>query len=439
MDGQAIQLNEIIRSGNAAIPNMLSRRGREIYFPKLGILSQSAQAKSAQINTTIGIALEEDGTPMRLQCVMSRLNLAPAQALNYAPSPGSAELRATWKKMLLQKNPLLAGKSFGLPVVTSALTHGLSICGYLFCDPEDEIILPDLFWENYTLIFSNAYGAKLRAFPAFTAAGAFNTAGLRESLINSKQGKKIVLLNFPNNPAGYTPQEEEMRAIAATLTEAAQTGPLVVIMDDAYFGLVYEPDVFKESLFSLICDAHPNLLAVKLDGPTKEDYVWGFRVGFLTFGSRGASPAVYEALEAKTSGAIRGSISNASNLGQSLLTAAYAEPAYAQEKHAKFNLLKARYETVKKILSEHPEYAAYFRALPFNSGYFMCIRPEQADPEMLRQKLLADYSTGVIAMNGMIRIAFSATPMSQLPVLFDNIYRAARDLADAFKTSAKGA
>jgi hypothetical protein len=38
-----------------------------------------------------------------------------------------------------------------------------------------------------------------------------------------------------------------------------------------------------------LCDAHPNILAVKLDGPTKEDYVWGFRVGFLTFGIRDAT------------------------------------------------------------------------------------------------------------------------------------------------------
>ena len=73
---------------------------------------------------------------------------------------------------------------------------------------------------------------------------------------------------------------------------AAQRGlKLVVLVDDAYFGLVYEAGVMRESLFALLCGLHPNLLAVKLDGPTKEDYVWGFRVGFLTYGIGHATPA----------------------------------------------------------------------------------------------------------------------------------------------------
>ena len=48
------------------------------------------------------------------------------------------------------------------------------------------------------------------------------------------------------------------------------------------FGLVYENGIFKESLFSKLADLHENVLAVKVDGATKEDYAWGFRVGFIT-------------------------------------------------------------------------------------------------------------------------------------------------------------
>jgi hypothetical protein len=59
----------------------------------------------------------------------------------------------------------------------------------------------------------------------------------------------------------------------------------------------------------------------------------------------------------------------------------------------------------------------------------MCIRPTKVDAEALRKKLLADYSTGTINFGGTLRIAFSATPTAKLPKLFDNIYRAAKDLA----------
>jgi hypothetical protein len=65
---------------------------------------------------------------------------------------------------------------------------------------------------------------------------------------------------------------------------------------------------------------------------------------------------------------------------------------------------------VKRILAAHPEYKERFTPLPFNSGYFMCIRPK-ADPEKLRQKLLSDYSTGVINFGEILRVAFSATPL----------------------------
>lgn len=429
MDPQASQLNDLIRADCPAVMDLLSRKGREIYFPKCGIIAQATEAQGKTINATIGIALEEDGAPMHLACVTRRVQVPADQAVSYAPSIGRSDLRQQWQAMLRRKNPGLKGKTFGLPVVTAAITHGLSICGYMFCDPGDAIVLADLFWENYELVFARAHGARLDAFAMFAAQGGFNVAGLRARLHGGPIGKKIVCLNFPNNPSGYTPTIKEMHAIVAVLREAAERGnKLLVFLDDSYFGLVYEPDVFPESIFSLLCDLHPNLLAVKLDGPTKEDYAWGLRVGLMTYGIRGGTPAVYAALEAKTSGAIRGNISNVSNLSQSLLVGAYRDSVYAAEKREKYELLRARYMLVRQIFAQHPEYADEFVPMPFNSGYFMCVRLRHADTELVRQKLLADYSTGVIAMGGVIRLAFSAVPLRQLPALFANLFRAARDL-----------
>jgi aspartate/methionine/tyrosine aminotransferase len=360
------------------------------------------------------------------------VNLPARDAFPYAPSPGRADIRKQWREMLVKKNPRLAGRSFSTPVVTAALTHGLSMAGYLFCDASDTVILPDLYWENYDLIFTNAYGASLKTFSTYTADGAFNTAGLAAELAAGPVGKKIVLLNFPNNPSGYTPTETEARAIVAALTaEAARGSAVVVLIDDAYFGLVFEPGVIKESIFVDLSDAHPNLLAVKIDGATKEDYVWGFRVGFLTFGVKGGTPELYQALEAKAGGAVRGNISNSSNPAQSTLVRAWQSGEYDAEKQQKYDLLATRYRTVREILAAHPEYAETFAPLPFNSGYFMCVRPLHVDAEALRQKLLADFSTGTINFNGVLRLAFSATPTSKLEKLFANIDRAARKLGGA--------
>jgi aspartate/methionine/tyrosine aminotransferase len=429
LDPQAKSLNDAVKAANPAVLDMLSAKGKAIFFPKLGILAQSAEANGKEINATIGIALEDDGSPVALHSISKNLNLPAADAYTYAPSPGRADLRKVWREMLGKKNPGLNGKAYSNPVVTSALTHGLSMAGYLFCDPGDTVILPDLFWENYGLIFTHAYGAGLDAFPAYTADGKFNVAGLKAKLeAPSKGGKKIVLLNFPNNPSGYTPYPDEVQGIAAAVKAAAGRGDkVVVLVDDAYFGLVFEEGVYKQSIFCDLCDLHPNVLAVKIDGATKEDYVWGFRVGFLTYGIQGGTPALYEALEAKTGGAIRGNISNSSNPAQSLLLRSWTAGEYAAEKQQKFELLKRRYDEVKRILAAHPEYREQFTALPFNSGYFMCIKPK-ADSEKLRQKLLKDYSTGTINFGGILRLAFSATPTAKLEKLFDNVYKAAQEL-----------
>jgi aspartate/methionine/tyrosine aminotransferase len=253
-----------------------------------------------------------------------------------------------------------------------------------------------------------------------------------ERLLLAPGDKKIVLLNFPNNPTGYTATESDAQAIRAALLRAAETGKrVVVILDDAYFGLVYEAGVSKESLFTDLCDLHPNLLAVKLDGPTKEDYVWGLRVGFMTFGCKNATPAQYKALEAKTAGAVRGSISSVTNIGQSLLLNAYRNPAYAAQKQEKFNTLKRRYERIKVIFAAHPEYAQSFVPMPFNSGYFMCVRPLGVDAEAVRKRLLATRSTGVIVLMGLIRLAFSSVPCDKLDALFDNLHAVIQELKSA--------
>jgi aspartate/methionine/tyrosine aminotransferase len=429
MDTQALVLNKTIEGANPAVMSMLSERGRRIFFPKMGILAQSAEARGKGINATIGTALEEDGSPLCLPSIASQLNLPKAAAFPYAPSPGLPEIREQWGKMLLQKNPGLAGKAISQPVVSCALTHGLSVAAYMFCNDGDVLLTPDLYWENYDLIFGASFGGQIITYPAFNAAGGFNLDGLRKALSQRTEKKLIISLNFPNNPAGYTLLEKEVPALKQLLLAEAGAGrQLVVLLDDAYFGLVFEKGVYTQSMFADLCDAHENLLAVKLDGPTKEDYVWGFRVGFITFGIKGGSSALYQALEGKCAGAIRANISNVSMPAQSMLLAAWKNPAYAVEKQKAFDLLKARYEEIKRVLAAHPEYQDEFTPLPFNSGYFMCVRLKQSDPEKIRQKLLTEYSTGVINLCGILRIAFSATPTSKLELLFANLFAACKSV-----------
>jgi len=426
MNPQASALNEVIRSKSEAVFSLLSGKGREIFFPKQGILSQSAEAKGKKINATIGEAVEDDGSPMRLPSVEKHFQLPPSKVFPYAPSPGKPDIRAKWKQMISEKNPGLSGREFSLPMVTSGLTHGLSMVGYMFVGEGDTLLVPDMFWENYSLIFANAYSANIEPFRLFLNGG-LDIASLREKLNSGKPGKRLLLLNFPNNPAGYTPTVEEAQAIVSAVRESAEAGNTVLcVIDDAYFGLVYEQGVEKQSLFTWLSSVHERVLAVKLDGPTKEDYVWGFRTGFLTYGIKDGDKALYDALESKTAGAIRGNISNSSHAAQSALVSAWNSPGYANEKEQKYMILRRRFEAVRQVLNSHTEYRDVFEPLPFNSGYFMCIQMAKGiDAEKVRKVLLDEYDTGVISNGDLLRIAFSCVAAEKIPQLFDNIYKAA--------------
>ena len=91
-------------------------------------------------------------------------------------------------------------------------------------------------------------------------------------------------------------------------------------------------------------------------------------------------------------------------------------------------MLKKRYALIRKILAKHPEYAERFEAMPFNSGYFMCVKPTGVDAEAVRRHLIEKYSTGTIVLSGLIRLAFSTTPSAKLPKLFANVAAAVADL-----------
>ena len=428
MDNQALSLNNTIEKLNSNVLEMLSERGKNIFFPKLGILAQSAQAKGKAINATIGEAVEDDGTSMHLPEFDSLVNMPAANIFPYAPSFGKPELRALWKESIYRKNPSLKDTVISNPIATNGLTHGISMAGYLFANEGDTVLLSNHYWENYNLILENSYGAKVSTFELFDKGG-FNVSDFSKKLNEIEGDKIITLLNFPNNPAGYTPLTAEIKDIVAEIKKVADKGKKVVVfIDDAYFGLAYEENVFAESIFVELANLSENVLAVKLDGPTKEDYVWGLRVGFMTYAIKGGNAELYEALENKTAGAVRGNISNISQLSQSLLYKVYSAPTYEESKKKKFEILKNRYQILRTELSK-PSYAEYFTPLPFNSGYFMCIELKKGlVAEEIRKHLLENYSTGVIVLGNVIRLAFSAVPESKLPELVENIYKACIDL-----------
>lgn len=427
MNPLAQELNNVLKGTIADF--LFSDLGKRMYFPN-GIIAQSGEAKKLgkTANGTIGMTVI-DGHPAMLESIHKFVpNFSENELVAYAPTAGNLELRNLWKEKIIEKNPTLKDKSISLPVLVPGLTAGISYLADLFLDKTNSLLSANPSWDNYELITEARRGSNFHKFTMFKD-GKFNLESFENAIKEeAKTGFVRVLLNFPHNPSGYSPSQEEVEKICAILKEVAQNGTKVLaISDDAYFGLNYEDSIFPESIFSKTCNLDPNILAVKIDGPTKEDFVWGFRCGFITFANAQMSEEQYCALITKLMGIIRSSVSCSSTPSQSLILRAMKDEKIEQEKKELRKVLEERYKIVRNFVDTHK--SSYLTALPFNSGYFMSFKVNGKDAEQLRQKLLKEDGIGTVAIDSStLRVAFSSIEKDKLELVYSAIFKAAEEL-----------
>ncbi len=423
----AQELNDALKGTTAG--QLLSNVGTRLYFPK-GIIAQSGEAKKLGkvANGTIGTTVVE-GKPVMLPSIHKFApDLTAAELVAYAPTAGNPEFREIWKKELIKKNPRLEGKAISTPVVVPGLTAGISYLSDLFLDENHSLIAADPSWDNYVLIASARRNAEFVQFKMFKD-GKFNIDGLEETLKEeAKKGSVRVLLNFPQNPSGYSPTRDEAQRLVSIMKNLAENGTKVMVWcDDAYFGLNYEDDIEPQSLFAYLCDLHENVLAAKIDGPTKEDFAWGARTGFITFGCKGMTEAQYDALVKKLMAAIRSSVSCASTPAQTLIRKGYETGKLDEEKKEFRKILERRYALVRKFINEHTSSA--IEPLPFNSGYFMSFDTKKINAEELRVRLLNEKGIGTIQIDSRtLRVAFSSLDENKIEVVYQAIYDMAEEM-----------
>jgi aspartate/methionine/tyrosine aminotransferase len=427
----AQELNSVL--AGTSIGFMLSDMGSRMYFPK-GIIAQGSEAKKfgTKANATIGVTLK-GGIPLILPAIQEQApSLSAQQLVAYAPTAGDLELRTLWQEEMIQKNPTLREKKFSLPVAVPGLTAGISYLCDMFLSTDDVLLAANPSWDNYALITNARRNAEMQQFSMFEDGG-FNTKAFKSAM--HKEGKKgivRVLLNFPQNPSGYSPTAEEAQAICQIIKETAEEGAHVMVWcDDAYFGLNYEDNIEQQSLFAYLCDIHEHVVAIKIDGPTKEDFVWGFRCGFLTFGSKGLNDEHYDAIIKKLMGCIRSSVSCCATPSQSMLLTALKNPDLPAQKQVYRNLLEIRYKAVRAFVETKKD-NKNITPLPFNSGYFMSFHCNTMSAENLRQTLLHEYQIGTISIdNETLRVAFASLDVNQIDTVYAAIYDAADRLANA--------
>ncbi|MEX2683760.1 MAG: aminotransferase class I/II-fold pyridoxal phosphate-dependent enzyme [Candidatus Sigynarchaeota archaeon] len=425
--------------------------GKRVYLPQ-GIFYWAGLAKNAAINATIGDAkgaelnqyLDVKSTKSITFFVKNIAELlgtgVDASIISsYAPIAGLPELRAKWKDWILEKCSLKSSSNVpslvSTPVVVAGVTNAIYFTVKFFANEGETVLVADKYWENYDTIINLNLGANLDVFNTFKD-GKFDVTAMRVKAeeIGKKQGKVILLLNFPNNPTGYSPSTAEMTSIADAIVKVADTlqKPVVVMIDDAYEGYVYDKAAEKRSLFAFLLDKHPKVIPVKMDGASKELLFYGGRVGFMTYGFSSKwgvdLKKVDDDLNNKLSGAVRGTNSNGPHISQLLvLKMLEAMPKSIENRQKVIAVLEERYNAFKKAGEKlhQPKKGIYWD--PYNGGYFAFLNlPKSLPADQIAKKLLDEQKLGVIpvqtktGVNG-LRIAYCSMPIADITPALDKI------------------
>ena len=403
--------------------SFFSKLGENIILPQdVLIQSKETAAVTGAINATIGISTinKKAMSLPSINKVLTELN--NSEYLPYSPTPGLPKMRELWKEKILADNPSINKDFLSLPMVTTGITQGIDIAANLFSQKGDALLLPNLFWQNYAQIYTIKLGNTIYKYNQFDENNEFSIKNFKQTLYSIKEDKISLILNFPNNPTGYTPSDVELDSLVEVINIFAKENTnkqIIIVSDDAYFGLFFEENHKTPTLSATYKLAeNENCLIVKLDGITKEFYSWGLRVGFITYYTK--NDELRKILLEKTQGYLRSTTSSPSNLSQQIAVRLLDNKQSLEEKEINDKIIEERYNELKQAISKE-NLNSLVIVLPFNSGYFFTIKlPSNINAHEFRLKFLNEYKYGVYSMDDdHIRIAFSCLDKELIPELIN--------------------
>jgi aspartate aminotransferase len=243
--------------------------------------NERVQAKLAAGADVLHLAFGEAGLPV-LPSVAERL-AAAAHLNGYGSVAGSPALRAA-----------AAGYSErrGVPTTPEQIVVGPGskalLFGLLSVLPGD-VVLPRPCWVSYAAQAAHA-GKRVIGVPIGEAAGGVpDPAALREALADARTAGAepgILVLTLPDNPTGTLAP----RALVSEVCAIAEEDGLLIVVDEIYRDLAYEPDDVC-SPASLVPER-----AFVTNGLSKAMALGGWRVGFARLADGPVGRDAYRAL-----------------------------------------------------------------------------------------------------------------------------------------------
>uniref|UniRef100_UPI00406C5E42 pyridoxal phosphate-dependent aminotransferase n=1 Tax=Rhodoferax sp. GW822-FHT02A01 TaxID=3141537 RepID=UPI00406C5E42 len=195
----------------------------------------------------------------------------------YAHNLGLPPLREGLARAMTAKHPQHnagAGITADRIAVTSGGVSALMLAVQAIVDPGDEVVAVTPVWPNLTAQ-ALIMGGKLRTVSLQPKAGAW-TLDLDALLAAITPATKLLIVNAPNNPTGWTLTPEEQRAI---LAHCRKTGTWI-LADEVYENLYYEPTA-QACAPSFLDHSVPEDRLLVVHSFSKSYLMTGWRLGWL--------------------------------------------------------------------------------------------------------------------------------------------------------------
>lgn len=186
---------------------------------------------------------------------------------HYTAVPGTLNLRQAIVKKLIRDNHI--NYTPDDIIVSNGAKQSIFNAIAAVINPGDEVIIPSPYWVSYPDMVAINSGTPVICKPS---TGIKPTASDIEKYITPKT--KMLILNSPNNPGGYTISKAELQKIGDLL----ENHPNIVILTDD----IYEYLTWTEEPFCNIINTNPSLKerTILINGASKGYAMTGWRIGY---------------------------------------------------------------------------------------------------------------------------------------------------------------
>jgi aspartate aminotransferase len=189
--------------------------------------------------------------------------------IEYGPSAGYESYRKKLAKFYQNQNVSVDTEDI---MITTGGSEALLFALGSIMDPEDEIIIPEPFYANYSAFSAESSARVVPVISNIESGFTLPTIEEFEKAITSKT--KAILICNPNNPTGYLYSESEINQLGALVKKY----DLFLIADEVYREFIYDE---RDQHFSVMNLKGIEQNVIMIDSVSKRYSMCGARIGCL--------------------------------------------------------------------------------------------------------------------------------------------------------------